>query len=299
MGEVTAFGYLGVTAPDLNEWQSFATDVLGLAIGPGTTSERLHLRMDERAWRISVEPGPGGIAFCGWEVPNATALGELAHVLDGAAVPYEYDEALAKERGVNGLLRCVDPGGNQLEFFYGAYIPQEAFVSPTGACFVTSNSGPGDMGFGHAVITFPDPEAARRFYCDTLDFKLSDTITFSAGTTQLKMLFTHVNPRHHSFAFMGIPGAPSSLNHFMLEVDSIDTVGRALDAVADRGIELQMTLGKHTNDHMVSFYVKTPSGFAVEYGTAGRRIDDNVWVTSNYDAASYWGHRFAAVPVNA
>lgn len=29
-----------------------------------------------------------------------------------------------------------------------------------------------------------------------------------------------------------------------------------------------MKLGKHTNDHMVSFYLRTPSGFNVEYGWA-------------------------------
>jgi 3,4-dihydroxy-9,10-secoandrosta-1,3,5(10)-triene-9,17-dione 4,5-dioxygenase len=85
----------------------------------------------------------------------------------------------------------------------------------------------------------------------------------------------------------------------MLETTDIDMVGRALDKVNEQGIEIVSTLGKHTNDHMVSFYMKSPSGFAIEYGTGGRHIDDSVWITSKYDAASYWGHKRVAVPVTA
>jgi hypothetical protein len=33
------------------------------------------------------------------------------------------------------------------------------------------------------------------------------------------------------------------------------------------------TLGKHTNDHMVSFYVYSPERYAVEFGCNGLRVD--------------------------
>ncbi|MFD0567797.1 hypothetical protein ACFQ2M_41870 [Kitasatospora saccharophila] len=33
----------------------------------------------------------------------------------------------------------------------------------------------------------------------------------------------------------------------------------------------------HPNDHMFSFYVRTPSGFSVEYGWGGLLIDDATW----------------------
>ena len=38
-----------------------------------------------------------------------------------------------------------------------------------------------------------------------------------------------------------------------------------------------MTLGRHTNDLMTSFYVRTPSGFEIEYGTGGLVVDDDTW----------------------
>jgi hypothetical protein len=63
-----------------------------------------------------------------------------------------------------------------------------------------------------------------------------------------------------------------------------------------------MTLGRHTNDLMYSFYLVTPSGFNLEFGYGGRSVDDATWQIAHYDAASIWGHRRAAVaapPVRA
>lgn len=54
---------------------------------------------------------------------------------------------------------------------------------------------------------------------------------------------------------------------------------------------LAMTFGRHTNDHMTSFYVNAPSGFEVEFGTNGRAIDESSWVVSHYDEMSCRGHK--------
>ena len=86
---------------------------------------------------------------------------------------------------------------------------------------------------------------------------------------------------------------PKKLFHFMLQLTSLDDVGSTYDLVKSRGIKLSMDLGKHTNDHMVSFYMKTPSGFEVEYGWGARMIDDATWHVTQHTAGSVWGHKRA------
>jgi hypothetical protein len=49
------------------------------------------------------------------------------------------------------------------------------------------------------------------------------------------------------------------------------------------------TLGRHSNDQMVSFYVVT-SGFEVEYGGGGRLVDDATWQVQRHDRGGLWGH---------
>ena len=76
-------------------------------------------------------------------------------------------------------------------------------------------------------------------------------------------------------------------------VSSIDDVGTAYDLVAAReDIPVTMTMGRHTNDLMTSFYLRTPSGFDIEYGTGGLLVPENEpWLVGSYDAMSIWGHK--------
>jgi 3,4-dihydroxy-9,10-secoandrosta-1,3,5(10)-triene-9,17-dione 4,5-dioxygenase len=287
MTGIISHGYIGLTSPDVEEWRAYATSVLGMTVEDGPDEGQILLRMDERSWRISIERGDGGLAFSGWEVASEDALRAIVARLEAAGVATKDDPELAVKRRVRQLVACQDPGGNRIELFYGAFIPKQPFVSPTGAQFVTSHPVHGELGFGHAVVMCPDETEAKKFYLDLLGFRVSDIITVGPATGY----FTHVNARHHSLAFVGVPGRPSVLNHIMVEVTDLDTVGRALDQVLDGAAELTLTLGRHSNDHMISFYTKTPSGCMLEYGYAGRLVEDATWTTGVYTTPSYWGHK--------
>ena len=284
MTGVRALSYLGVRGPHLDDWRSFATDVLGLQISAASTPSQLVLRMDNRSHRITVEQGKPGLDHLGFEVGSRPDLDDLADRIRASGVDIAEDAELAKMRQVQHLMRCQDPAGNNVEFAVGHLDAPTPFVSPRGVTFKT-----GIQGLGHAVIVVPDFDAAWAFYVDLLGFQLSDTIDLRFTTAR----FLHCNSRHHTLAIAAVPGV-TALGHFMLEVDDLSDVGRAYDIVTDRQIPISMSLGMHTNDHMVSFYVKSPSGFDIEYGTGGREVDDATWTVAHYDQASFWGHRRSA-----
>lgn len=286
MTGVRALSYLGVRGPNLDEWRSFATDVLGLQIAEASTPDRLVLRMDDRSYRLTVVQGEPGLDHLGFELASRDDLDELAERMRAAGVGIAEDGELALVRQVEYLMRCQDPAGNNIEFVAGHVDATTPFVSPRGVTFKT-----GTQGVGHAVIIVPDFDPVWAFYVDLLGFRVSDTIDLRFTTAT----FLHCNARHHTLAIAAAPGI-TALGHFMLEVDDLSHVGRAYDIVTDRQIPISMSLGMHTNDHMVSFYVKSPSGFDIEYGTGGREVDDATWTVSHYDEASYWGHRRSAGP---
>ncbi|MEU9890943.1 VOC family protein [Sphaerisporangium sp. NPDC051011] len=289
---ISALAYIGIGATSLDDWQSFATDVLGMQVSRRPDAdgiETLFLRMDDRAHRIAIRPGEDELTYAGWEVDSSEELDELLRDLDAAGVPYKEDPDLAAARGVHRLVRCQDPAGFQLEFCTGVTTTRDRFVSPTNARFVTSDPRGRSLGLGHIVLVCPNGDDLISFYIDVLKFAISDYIKLAEYG--LTLTFTHVNPRHHSLAFGPAPeGAKPYLDHFMVEVDDIDTVGRALDVVREREMSLTASLGRHTNDKMVSFYVKSPSGIGVEYGTSGVLIDDDTWTVTSWDAAETWGH---------
>nr|MDP9168926.1 VOC family protein [Actinomycetota bacterium] len=285
MSFIKSLGYIGFSGEDLDMWRSFGTDVLGLQVGISPEGEdTLYFRMDGRSFRLAVHKGPNGLLhYLGFEIGTREALAEFAdHLRDQGLEVVEEGAELRAQRRVAAMQSTRDPSGNRIEFFVGHEEAATPFVSPTGASFVIE-----DMGIGHAFMLINGIDAFNDFYINKLGFRLSDTIGFAPGMTGH---FLHCNPRHHTIAGADLPGMPPRLQHIMLQVSSIDVVGYAYDKAIADGIIIDSTLGRHTNDRMLSFYCSTPSGFSVEYGIDGRRVDDETWVVGHYTSASYWGH---------
>ena len=292
MAEIEGLGYLGLTG-SIEEWRPLA-EILGLQASPQTSNSEIRFRIDERVWRIAVEAGAPGLGYIGWEVGSRAALARVRGRLTAAGFAAEADPDLARVRGVLELVTCLDPSGLRLEFFFGAEVSPAPFVSPTGARFVTSSKGQ-TLGLGHVVLFVADAAATSDFYMGILNFKHSDSIISGyMGAT-----FAHTNPRHHSLAFGQARGAMKpGLEHFMLEVDNVDVVGCALDGLTKTDVPVTVTLGKHSNDFMTSFYLRTPSGCDLEYGTGGRLLDDS-WIPTWFRSPSIWGHKRVPVPSDA
>lgn len=292
MASVTQFGYLGLSVSDINTWERFATQTLGLQISGRRDDGTLLLRNDEYHHRFLVHPtGKDDLAYIGWEVTGEHELGEVTKQLKAAGVEVRKGTAEeAKARGVVELILFKDPSGNPSEVFYG---PLMAFNEPFQSPRPISGFVAGAQGLGHMVVTMDDFETSVKFYRDVLGMRISDYIDLTRPHTgqQLQLAFFHCNPRHHTIAFYAMPNPPKRLNHFMLQTSSVDDVGATFYLCQDQGIPITRGIGRHTNDHMMSFYMVTPSGFEVEYGWGGRVVDDATWQVQYHQSGSMWGHR--------
>lgn len=289
--QVAALSYSVIGSLDPGEWESFGTSVAGFSASmlPGG----LALRMDERAGRIFVErAAQNGYLASGWEVRSDAQFAEAVSRLDALGVTYFRGTAAEIAlRHVVDMVWFLDPDGNRHEIANGFVTGFERFVSPQGTRFVT-----GDLGFGHAVLPAPRIALTRQFLADTLGLGLSDFMfhrPLGPDGPCMRIDFLHCgNGRHHSLAlFEG--EVPSGCVHLMVEVPDIDEVGYAYDRSLQAGARLMATLGKHTNDRMVSFYVATPGGFALEYGFGGKVLDWNNHTAFECTSTSLWGHDFS------
>jgi 2,3-dihydroxybiphenyl 1,2-dioxygenase len=282
-----ALGYVGIRSHDLEGWAGYATRFLGMQL-VDKSSTSLSLRMDDRKQRVIVNAdGNNGVSFFGWEVADGAALDALAARLERAGVNIARgSRALADERRVHDLIVFGDPIGNRLEAFHGPEIASEAF-SP-GRSISGFRTGP--LGMGHAVLTVERLDDVIPFYRDVLGFRLSDYIL-----KPFKAFFFHVNPRHHSLAFLET--GKNGIHHMMVELFSLDDVGQAYDIALKDPDSIGSTFGRHTNDYMTSFYSWSPSGFMVEYGWGGRLVEPDNWKPEEYTTGpSLWGHDRAWLP---
>lgn len=286
-------GYIGLSISDKSSWFRYAKDFLGVMEADQSPDGVDRLRIDDQEWRIALEAGDADdVAYLGFEVPDATELGAVGARLEkqGFSVKPGTVE-LRRERGVMDLLTSVTPDGLPIEIFYGPTVAShKPFVSPQGVTFVT-----GSQGLGHVALAVPASGIgeARRFYLDGLGFRQADIIRMAMGPEiAVDLEFYYGNPRHHTVALAPLPMAsPKRLHHLMLQTETLDQVGFALDRANGADVRITQSLGRHSNDKMVSFYCATPSGFELEYGYGAIEIDEPEWRMARHDRISSWGHK--------
>lgn len=291
--QIRALAYVVAESAAPESWAAFGERVVGLQ-AINLSGGSLALKADERLGRIFIDPGAcDRYAVTGWEVANAKAFEVALADFARAGVAVELVEGVqAHGRGFMRLARFCDPAGNRHELGWGYRSDFARFVSPVGVReFVT-----GPLGMGHVVLPAPNFDEVQAFFTDVMGLGLADLMIHrpagSEGPAQ-RIHFMHCgNPRHHSLAlFEG--AAASGCVHMMLEYGSLDEVGMAMDRLAQEGGKLTATLGRHTNDGVISFYCATPGGFSIELGYGGRLINWDDHSVFESTSVSLWGHDFS------
>ncbi|MGC5258911.1 VOC family protein [Gordonia sp. DT218] len=289
MGDIKALGYLAVSTTDLERWRTLAFDVLDLGQGADSSNDVLYMRMDERAYRLIVERGESDcLTAIGWEVRDELALDRVRHTLHSHSIPSrDLSDDEAHARHIDGGIALVDPTGQSLEIFHGAGLDHSAVSTKFRTEFVT-----GSLGLGHIVIPSTDHVATITFYRDVLGFHTRGAFPFPSapGMPPLRIQFMGINPRHHSLAIMPAPQMGPGIVHIMVEVSTMDAVGQALERCGEYGFAISSTLGRHTNDKMLSFYLRAPGGWDIEYGYDGLSVTEDHYLPELISADSYWGH---------
>lgn len=285
---VNSLGYVALNVTDMPAWQKLLTSVFGVEFNLTADGSSAIVRIDEYQQRFTLyRTDADGVAAIGWEVSTLSRLEALAEQLKGQGITVEPgSKALCAERRVKALYRFHEPHiGVETEIYYGPLIAQSPFTPSRG---ISGFNTAGGLGLGHIVYWVKDLQATLDFYMNIMGFRISDYIAWDDNDA----VFLHCNPRHHTLAVMAeAPGRPGGkLNHILLEAKSIDDIGYGYDIARDTQVPILIEVGKHTNDHMQSFYLGTPSGFGMEYGYGARLVDED-WEVKNYDQPMLWGHR--------
>jgi extradiol dioxygenase len=286
---IKALGYLGFESPQAKTWESLGPEIFGLGLGEPGKDGTVYLRMDDRHHRIAIHPGETDrLAYIGWELRGSADFVAAVEKLRGKLPDVTLGSpAECAERRVIGLARFHDPAGYVHEVFYGATVIANSFLpgKPMGG-FVAEG-----YGVGHVVVVVPElTRELEEFATAVLGFEL-----FGGAPADLgqhggpKPQFYRCNRRTHCFAYIGVPGM-RGVQHICIEANRLDDVGCAYDLVQERNLPITLSLGRHTMDTLVSFYMRTPSGFDLEFGAGGEMLGDD-FVQINPSKSEVWGHK--------
>ena len=162
--------YIGATG-DIEAWREFGASVHGLQIVPYDSGDGIKFRMDEKFWRIGIEPGEPAFSYLGLELETPAAFEETIQRVRDEGIEIAEDKALARARHVQRAARFVGPYDVVIELCYQMMDATEDFASPTGARFLT-----GDHGMGHFAMLASDLEGAKDFFVRVLGMRHTDSL---------------------------------------------------------------------------------------------------------------------------
>ena len=182
-------------------------------------------------------------------------------------------------------LRCVDPVlGHEVVIDIGAparlsdHVPTDTnrpgrhqrLGARTAA---PDTAGPPPRRLGHVVFGSPRIEDTVAFYIDALGYRISDQTANRYAT------FCRVESDHHNLLIHRAP--VGHLNHYALEMDDIEAIGRTGTRMVRDGRATSVTgLGRHYLGSNVFWYLRDPAGNMFELFCDMDQIDDDdAWAT--------------------
>lgn len=291
--------YVVIETTDLDQWRRFAANVLGMNVFERPEfPDHCFLKMDEFACRFVISKSMvNRFSRAGWQCRDADDFEGALAELEQKDIPYVSGTAGESQlRQVDHFVSLTAPGGIELELCHTPMLDYEPLQSPVGIKeFITGTFG--NMGLGHIAVATPDLAASYDFFVSVLGFELTDYMHFYFNPDEPDhpgqgLRFLHCNnPRHHSIAlFESDQPADGNLVHLMIEVADIDELGLMMDRIKHHEIKVVTPLGRHTNDQMVSTYIESPSGFAIEIGFGGLQCDWATFTPTRSARPSIWGH---------
>ena len=283
-------GYALVESPHLSDWKRLAADGIGMAVA-ADAPDLIAFRTDAHARRLIVSKSGQEDVVLGWQVDGLAALQTILRRLAAHRISVQEiagDEAAI--RGVKRLWRFIGPKRQRLELFTDPVL--EAAEPKLGnKGFIT-----GERGLGHVAITSRNPQAMIAFWREIFDAKISDYIEARISGVNLRLTFLRVNSRHHSIAIAGTKGLAmdpftTRIQHLEMQVTTLDDVSDAFTRCRKLGFKIAMSVGQHSNDRDVSFYVVTPSGFYFELGWSPSEDEGEDWPEVVHNGISVWGHK--------
>lgn len=288
-------GYAVIESSKLAEWRNLLGDALGMQADI-LPDQSVSGRLDDHERRLLVIPGSSeDLAALGLELTDEAALTLVRARLKQHGIDlHEGLSGDAEKRGVHRYWHFKGPKGLTIELFLDPKLPgQPPRMAASG--FVT-----GDKGFGHVAITTTRPEQMKRFWRDIFDIRHSDDVHYPISGVPLIFEFFRFNERHHSIALAYTPRLRldpirTRIQHLEVQTAALDDLTAAWERCRKLGVPISMKIGQHANDKAVSFYVRTPSGFDLEYGWNPLSVNEADWHPEVWDRISAWGHEPASL----
>ena len=293
--DIAHLGHVELLTPTPEQSLAFFTGPMGMTES-GRDGHSVFLRgWDdyERYSLVLTASHTSGLGHAAFRTRSPQALARRVAAVEQAGAGIGWVET----PGHGPAYRFHDPDGHVLEIYFETerYQPPEALrpaLKNQAQRFPAR--GANVRRLDHFNCLAVDVAANRRFFEDTLGFRLTERIVLDDGT-EAGMWLTATN-KSYDFAYTReAHGVKGRFHHVTFAVDSREEILRAADIFLDAGVTIETGPHKHAVQQTFFLYVFEPGGNRVELANAGARLilaPDHIpvtWTQAERSKGQAWG----------
>jgi extradiol dioxygenase len=291
--EISRIAYVGYESPNAKQMLEYGPEVFAFGLNESRNDDSVYLTMDDSEYRIAVHPGEvDRMSYIGVELKDKWAWESAIETLRSSGFEVTVGDAeLEAQRGCYGVAQFLDPAGWPHELVYGHSFTTGGWLPGRAHAGFRSDA----YGLGHTVLVTDDLVKTEAYCKDVMGYKWYIQGLRKGAATFWRFKNSNLS---HNIAYGLNPGhkygdTATSVPHIGVYCNTLDDVGIAWDITQERNPEgIVMTLGRHMQDPVVSFYSKTPAGFTIEYiWGEDLEIPDDTYVERRATKLSVWGHK--------
>lgn len=263
---VSRLAHIAFAVSDVEVATGFYQDIFGLEVVGDHGDCRFLAGGRSRTFELALTEGQPTMEHFAFSVCGLSALDEAQARLQGAGV--ELSDITAGP-GIEAGVAFALPTGHTMHLV----------VETDPAAFVLSSvpvgeqrRGVGPVPIEHVTLHAYDIRANAEFLTQHLGLRISESIR-PIDAPRWGNTFLRAGQMHHDLGMIVNPEDCPGLHHFCFAVPSVDELVRVSDALAQRGVALDASMGRHTSGNNVFVYFKDPFGARVEVNTDMARVD--------------------------
>ncbi|MBO9112582.1 MULTISPECIES: VOC family protein [Rhizobium/Agrobacterium group] len=243
------------TSADLKGQVDHYTRVMGLTL-VGEEKDAAYLSTGGDHHTVVLKAGSTSTCDAlGFQLPGGADLGDYASQVEALGIKTR--RLSDSQPNISDLIAFEDSKGTRVEVFVAA---EPAGVAPRDRGIVPNR-------LGHVAFNVTDIQAAVKFYCDVLGFKVSDWMgDFFA--------FLRCGPDHHSINL--VTGKTDKMHHIAFELRDWTHIRDACDLLATDRIPLVWGPVRHGIGHNISTYHRNADGQIIELFCELDRVNEEL-----------------------
>ena len=268
---ILRLSHVEIRVPDLELSTAYYTEVMGL-VETAVEEERVYLKgWDEQQHHslILAFAPTYGVDVIGFKVQEAADLDTYAARIEAEGIVVKRFAAGDLGPGSGDTIRFTAPSGHVTELVHG--------MQQVGNALPLHNPPPEPQGLSgihpprldHAFLMCEDVDEVTRFYCEVLDFRLTEQIIADDG----HQLATFLERSHTSHDIAFITGPNGGFHHMAYWVDDWNDLRRAADICAYHGVTIDAGPTRHGATRGWGLYFFDPAGNRNEVYTGGYWAD--------------------------